>query len=150
MRADVRKVAGKVLGDFEFLHTDYTFRISDSLSGPTEAVMQPRHLEQVLTIIFDNAVKYSDTGSVIEMVLKDGGDRVIIEVRDEGIGIPESDLPKIFDRFYRVDKARSREKGGYGLGLAIASKLIQNYGGAIEADLNNPVGTVIRIKLNRV
>ncbi|TYO73607.1 HAMP domain-containing protein [Rossellomorea marisflavi] len=150
VRADVRKVAGKVLGDFEFLHTDYTFRITDSLSGPTEAVMQPRHLEQVLTIIFDNAVKYSDTGSVIEMVLKDGGDRVIIEVRDEGIGIPESDLPKIFDRFYRVDKARSREKGGYGLGLAIASKLIQNYGGAIEADLNNPVGTVIRIKLNRV
>ncbi|USK90420.1 HAMP domain-containing sensor histidine kinase [Rossellomorea marisflavi] len=150
VRADVRKVAGKVLGDFEFLHTDYTFRITDSLSGPTEAVMQPRHLEQVLTIIFDNAVKYSDTGSVIEMVLKDGGERVIIEVRDEGIGIPESDLPKIFDRFYRVDKARSREKGGYGLGLAIASKLIQNYGGAIEADLNNPVGTVIRIKLNRV
>lgn len=111
--------------------------------------MQPRHLEQVLTIIFDNAVKYSDRGSVIEMVLDDEGDRVVIEVKDEGIGIPETDLPKIFDRFYRVDKARSREKGGYGLGLAIASKLIQNYGGIIEADLNKPTGTIIRIKLDK-
>lgn len=149
VRADVRKVAGKVLGDFEFLHTDYTFRLNDGLSGPTEAVMQPRHLEQVLTIIFDNAVKYSDRGSVVEMVLDDEGDRVVIEVKDEGIGIPETDLPKIFDRFYRVDKARSREKGGYGLGLAIASKLIQNYGGIIEADLNKPTGTIIRVKLNK-
>jgi two-component system, OmpR family, sensor histidine kinase ArlS len=108
-----------------------------------------RHLEQVLVILLDNAVKYSEPHTSIEVLLTENDLHVLIEVRDEGIGIPEEDLTKVFDRFYRVDKARSREKGGYGLGLAIASKLIYNYGGTIEAKKNQPAGTIIYVSLKK-
>jgi two-component system, OmpR family, sensor histidine kinase ArlS len=149
-RANVQKVVDKVMRDFKFLHQEYTFSCFDDLSHEAVVTIMPRHLEQIMIILLDNAVKYSDTHSTIEVKLKDSQDEVIIEVKDEGIGIPEEDLPKIFDRFYRVDKARSREKGGYGLGLAIASKLIQNYDGEITALRNHPDGTIIRLSLKYI
>ena len=146
-RANVQVVVDKVIRDFKFLHKNYTFSCLDELDHEAVASILPRHLEQIMIILLDNAVKYSDENSTTEVKLMNQGDDVMIEVRDEGIGIPEEDLPKIFDRFYRVDKARSREKGGYGLGLAIASKLIQNYNGEITALKNHPEGTTIRISL---
>ncbi|TMU86955.1 HAMP domain-containing histidine kinase [Bacillus sp. BHET2] len=145
--ANVQEVVEKVIRDFKFLHKNYTFSCVDELDHEAVATILPRHLEQIMIILLDNAVKYSDEYSTTEVKMMNHEDEVMIEVKDEGIGIPEEDLPKIFDRFYRVDKARSREKGGYGLGLAIASKLIQNYNGEITALKNQPEGTTIRISL---
>ncbi|MFI8574069.1 ATP-binding protein [Rossellomorea aquimaris] len=147
VRANPQKVVDKVIRDFKFLHQEHTFLCLDELDHETMVTIMPRHLEQIMIILLDNAVKYSDSHSNIEIKLMNREDDVMIEVKDEGIGIPEEDLPKIFARFYRVDKARSREKGGYGLGLAIASKLIQNYNGEILALKNEPAGTIIRISL---
>jgi two-component system, OmpR family, sensor histidine kinase ArlS len=146
-RANPQKVVDKVIRDFKFLHQEHTFLCLDELDFEAMVVIMPRHLEQIMIILLDNAVKYSDKHSNIEIKLVNRDEDVMIEVKDEGIGIPEDDLPKVFDRFYRVDKARSREKGGYGLGLAIASKLIQNYNGDILALRNEPAGTIIRISL---
>ncbi|MCA1058560.1 HAMP domain-containing histidine kinase [Rossellomorea aquimaris] len=146
-RANVQKVVDKVIRDFRFLHKEYTFSSFDELNREAVVTIMPRHLEQIMIILLDNAVKYSDENSTIEVKMMEHQGEVMIEVKDEGIGIPEEDLPKVFDRFYRVDKARSREKGGYGLGLAIASKLIQNYDGEITALRNQPDGTIIRISL---
>lgn len=146
-RANPQKVIDKVIRDFKFLHQEHTFLCLDELDYEAMVIIMPRHLEQIMIILLDNAVKYSDKHSNIEIKLVNREEDVMIEVKDEGIGIPEDDLPKVFDRFYRVDKARSREKGGYGLGLAIASKLIQNYNGDILALRNEPSGTILRISL---
>ncbi|BCB04294.1 HAMP domain-containing sensor histidine kinase [Bacillus sp. KH172YL63] len=148
--ANVQQVVDKVIRDFRFLHKDHTFIWRDELKEEAVVCIMPRHLEQIMIILLDNAVKYSDQYSTTEVLLVQHEDGVIIEVKDEGIGIPEEDIPKIFDRFYRVDKARSREKGGYGLGLAIASKLVQNYNGRITASRNHPEGTIIRLSLRSV
>ncbi|MGM0751025.1 MAG: HAMP domain-containing sensor histidine kinase [Bacillota bacterium] len=146
-RANPQKVVDKVIRDFKFLHQEHTFLCMDELDHKAMVTIMPRHLEQIMIILLDNAVKYSEKHSNIVITLTNREEEVMIEVKDEGIGIPEEDLPKIFDRFYRVDKARSREKGGYGLGLAIASKIIQNYDGEIKALRNEPAGTIIRIAL---
>jgi two-component system, OmpR family, sensor histidine kinase ArlS len=148
-KVDIKASSDKVIRDFAFLHQDYMFELKNKVEENAEAFILKRHLEQVLVILLDNAVKYSEPHTSIEVLLTENDLHVLIEVRDEGIGIPEEDLTKVFDRFYRVDKARSREKGGYGLGLAIASKLIYNYGGTIEAKKNQPAGTIIYVSLKK-
>ena len=90
-------------------------------------------LEQILDNLLDNAVKYTPQGGRIEVRWRREDEQVCLEVADTGIGIPESDLPRIFERFYRVDKARSREMGGTGLGLAIVKHLAQAMHGSVRA-----------------
>jgi two-component system phosphate regulon sensor histidine kinase PhoR len=92
----------------------------------------PHAVEQILTNLLDNAVKYSEPGGRIEIQVEEGASKLRVRVRDTGIGIPEQDLARIFERFYRVDKARSRALGGTGLGLAIVKHLVQGLGGEIS------------------
>ncbi len=89
-------------------------------------------IEQVFKNIISNAMKYSPEETTIEVGIFAHDPYVIVEVQDSGVGIPEDDLPRIFERFYRVDKARSREMGGTGLGLAIAKEIMEYHGGHIE------------------
>ncbi|MCZ8512235.1 HAMP domain-containing histidine kinase [Paenibacillus filicis] len=103
----------------------------------------PRHLEQTLLILLDNAVKYAVDVPVIRITGKRTEERAEIRVIDRGIGIPPEELPFIFDRFYRVDKARSREKGGTGLGLAIAKRLVEKNGGQITITSSEQEGTCV-------
>ncbi|MBC2296643.1 cell wall metabolism sensor histidine kinase WalK [Listeria welshimeri] len=102
---------------------------------------------QVLDNIISNANKYSPDGGRISFYLKKFEDEIEISIADEGLGVPEEDLANVFDRFFRVDKARSREMGGTGLGLAIAREVIEAHGGRIWAERNKSKGTVIKFTL---
>jgi len=99
-------------------------------------------MHQVLTNMLDNAIKYTpDGGRVTVGANPIGDDMVEIYVQDTGLGIPNEDLPRLFERFYRVDKARSRELGGTGLGLAIVKHLVRSQGGEVRVESEPNVGS---------
>lgn len=104
-------------------------------------------LTQVIDNIMNNAIKYSPDGGTITVSIKTTDEQLILSIADEGLGIPKQDLHKIFDRFYRVDKARSRAQGGTGLGLAIAKEIIKQHQGFIWAKSEYGVGSTFTIVL---
>jgi two-component system phosphate regulon sensor histidine kinase PhoR len=104
-------------------------------------LLDPLKITQVLENLIDNAVKYTPKGSRIDVSTQTRENRVEICVRDNGPGIPEADLPHIFERFYRVDKGRSREKGGTGLGLSIVKHIVQLHGGQVRVESKLGQGT---------
>ncbi|MEI6579019.1 MAG: ATP-binding protein [Eubacteriales bacterium] len=106
-----------------------------------------RLIKQMLRAIIDNSIKYTAQNGSIEVNLKIENEHVTIIISDTGIGIAKEDLPHIFDRFYRVDKARSRQFGGSGLGLSIAKWIVDIHGGSIEVESNVGKGTKMRIRL---
>jgi two-component system phosphate regulon sensor histidine kinase PhoR len=89
-------------------------------------------LQRAVDNLVDNAVKYNKQNGQIHFRTRKQGDSICLEVEDTGIGIPEENLPRIFERFYRVDKARSRELGGTGLGLSIVKHIAERHGGRVE------------------
>ncbi len=103
-------------------------------------------LRRVADILLDNAFKYTAQPGGVELSLEQKGDRVVMTVRDSGIGIAEQDKEKIFERFYRVDKARSREQGGAGLGLAIAHWIVAQHRGSIAVESKPGQGSVFRLE----
>jgi two-component system phosphate regulon sensor histidine kinase PhoR len=109
----------------------------------------PDAIRQVLDNLVDNAIKYTNNGGRVTVRWKAAADRVSLEVEDTGVGIPEKDLPRIFERFYRVDKARSRELGGTGLGLAIVKHLVQAMKGAVKVASKEGKGTTFTVTLPR-
>jgi two-component system phosphate regulon sensor histidine kinase PhoR len=113
---------------------------------PTLRVDQ-RRLEEVVHNLLDNAVKYSHQNGRIQIQVGAPDQEVVLAVRDEGIGIAANDLPRIFERFYRADRARSRELGGTGLGLSIVKHIAQLHGGRVEAESVLGEGTTIRVIL---
>ena len=104
-------------------------------------------INQVLVILLDNALRYTDEGDKITVHLSKVKDELYLSVKDTGIGISEETKAHMFDRFYREDKARNRDTGGRGLGLAIAKALVSICGGKISADHNNPKGTIMSITI---
>lgn len=104
-------------------------------------------LKQLILNLVDNGIKYTLPGGTVRLSLSKESSWAHLIVADTGIGIPPEDLPHIFDRFYRVDKARSRAQGGSGLGLAIAKWVVQAHGGAIQVDSTPGQGTTFRITL---
>lgn len=104
-------------------------------------------MTQVIDNILNNAIKYSPDGGKITVTMKTTDDQMILSISDQGLGIPKEDLPKIFDRFYRVDKARSRAQGGTGLGLAIAKEIIKQHNGFIWAKSEYGKGSTFTIVL---
>lgn len=105
-------------------------------------------LRQVFINLIQNAIKYTDEGS-LEIILTEEEKNVKIEVRDSGIGIPEHDLSRIFERFYRVDKARSRAAGGTGLGLAIVKHIVEAHGSKVEVQSEVSKGSVFSFRLKK-
>ena len=104
-------------------------------------------MTQVIDNILNNAVKYSPDGGKITVTMKTTDDQMILSISDQGLGIPKQDLPRIFDRFYRVDRARSRAQGGTGLGLAIAKEIIKQHKGFIWAKSEYGKGSTFTIVL---
>ena len=104
-------------------------------------------MTQVIDNIINNAIKYSPDGGKITVTMKTTDDQMILSISDQGLGIPKQDLPRIFDRFYRVDRARSRAQGGTGLGLAIAKEIIKQHDGFIWAKSEYGKGSTFTIVL---
>ncbi|MCL2500447.1 MAG: cell wall metabolism sensor histidine kinase WalK [Defluviitaleaceae bacterium] len=106
-------------------------------------------INQVISNILSNSIKYSPKGSTIHVSVESDENRHQVSIRDEGMGVPEEDLSRIFDRFYRVDKARSRALGGTGLGLAIAKEIMEAHGGTIHAASTPGIGTTMVLRFKR-
>jgi two-component system phosphate regulon sensor histidine kinase PhoR len=104
-------------------------------------------MEQALINLVQNAIEYSDPGGVIRVSAEKKGASVLLCVRDEGCGIARNHLPRLFERFYRVDKGRSRELGGTGLGLAIVKHIVQAHRGRVSVDSRPGEGSTFRIHL---
>ncbi|EOC1397613.1 two-component system histidine kinase PnpS [Listeria monocytogenes] len=107
-------------------------------------------LQQIIINLLSNAINYTPVDGKVEVKLIEQEAEVIIEVTDNGIGIPAKDIDRVFERFYRVDKARSRHSGGTGLGLSIVKHLVENCGGRIEVESQEEVGSTFRVTLPKI
>jgi two-component system phosphate regulon sensor histidine kinase PhoR len=137
-----------ILRDWERRFAEKMLRGSFKAEEGLPVIAADEHrLQEVVYNLLDNAVKYSHPEGAIELRAGRAGDNVRISVSDQGVGISGRDLPRIFERFYRVDKARSRQLGGTGLGLSIVKHIAQLHGGTVEAQSEIGVGTTISIVL---
>ena len=125
-------------------------KVSLRQEGDPAAVLGDRNLlREMATNLVGNAIAYNKEGGSVEVRLREAGGEVVLEVRDTGIGIPASDTPHIFERFYRVDKARSRGMGGSGLGLSITKWIVEAHGGRIGFESREGEGTAFTVRLLR-
>ena len=146
-KTEVVSTLEQIVTNFKLLYPDFTF-ISDI--DTHEEILSPiyrNHFEQIIIILLDNAVKYSTNRKEIIVSLSTTTGHLEIGIQDFGMGLSEEDKKKVFSRFYRVDKARSRERGGNGLGLSIAKELIEGYKGRISLTSHLNQGSVFKVKL---
>ncbi len=130
----------------EILANEKDIKIILSYPEPVTILGDAHRLKQMVWILLHNAIKFTPGGGEIKITLQDRDDTVYFAIKDTGIGIPEPDLPKIFDRFYRVDKARSRNEGGSGLGLAICKYIVDRHQGTIDVESQLGEGTKFKIR----
>lgn len=121
----------------------------EGLDLGTEVLADEEAIQQILDNLIDNAIKYTPEHGSVRVSCQSSCETVTVEVSDSGIGIPRDDLPRVFERFYRVDKARSRELGGTGLGLSIVKHLVQSIGGTITVTSRIGAGTQFTVQLPR-
>jgi signal transduction histidine kinase len=114
---------------------------------PAEVNGEPKRLEQVVVNLLSNALRYTDTGGRVLVTVRPDDGAALLEVSDTGIGIAEEDLPRVFTRFWRGEKSRSRDTGGAGIGLSIVKELVQAHGGAVEVESTPGQGSLFRVTL---
>jgi len=117
--------------------------------GLPPVLIEPGRIEQVFVNLLDNAIKYTPPGELVEVSAVAEPERVVVTVRDHGQGIPPQSLPRVFERFYRVDEGRSREDGGHGLGLAIVKHIVQLHGGTVSVESTPGQGSTFSFSLKR-
>ncbi|MDH5761708.1 MAG: ATP-binding protein [Nitrospinota bacterium] len=130
----------------EILADEKDVKIILAYLEPVTILGDAHRLKQMVWILLHNAIKFTPSGGEIKVTLQDMDDTVYFTIKDTGIGIPEADLPKIFDRFYRVDKARSRMDGGSGLGLSICKFIVDRHRGVIDVESKLGEGTKFKIR----
>ena len=140
---DLNSSIRTVIGNFRVLHDDYQFYLNDSESLDRPAQIYSQHFEQVITILIDNAVKYSPVNKEIQITIKALEDEMLVQVQDNGEGISKEDIEHIFERFYRSDKARNRTttQSGVGIGLSILYQIVEAYRCHIDVSSELGVGT---------
>ncbi len=143
------ELVSDVVDTLELVAKEQGHRLLLTITNPFDGLFygDRDRLEQLLYNIISNSIKYTPNGGKIEVFAGQVFNKVYIKVKDNGIGIPEKDLGRLFERFYRVDKARSREKGGTGLGLAISKGIVDNHGGTISVESQVNQGTEVTISL---
>ena len=135
---------------FDLQEQGVKFVYDNRVKKSTAVLADPVQLSKVIHNIISNSVKYkSPERSVIRMRIKDMGEYIQVDVRDNGMGIPKEDTEKIFDRFFRSDVSRNSDKGGNGIGLSIAKKIIEDHGGKIWATVDGSVGLTIHFTLRK-
>lgn len=140
----VRDVYNAMLMEAQNHMHDFALEFKDEMP---QIIGDSARVEQVLMNMISNAIKYTHDGGKIRIEAGTQDGKVWVSVRDNGVGIPKEDVPRVFDRFYRVDKARSRESGGTGLGLSIAHEIVQRHEGTIELQSRRGKGTAITMTL---
>lgn len=145
-RVDLRKVVQESVSLLGALPKQHGIRIQLDLH-PAEVIGDPDRLGQVVTNLTANAIQYNRTGGQVTLTTGRDGGQAVLTVRDTGVGIPHEHLPHIFDRFYRVDKVRSRERGGSGLGLAICKSILDAHDGTITVESAAGVGATFTVRL---
>ena len=143
---DVVPVLQRVLRTMDLLAEERGITISFRTEEGCFVRSTRDEIHQIIYNLVDNAVKYTGDGGRVEATLRHGGDQVILKVADNGVGIPPEDLPRIFERFYRVDKARSRAAGGTGLGLSIVRDTVVKRGGTVTAANRPDRGAVFTVR----
>ena len=116
-------------------------------AGEHKCICDVQKLYQVFINLLDNAIKYSDPGARVDVEIDEDDSTLTVRIRDTGVGIPDEDLNQLFERFYRVDKDRSRATGGSGLGLAISKQIVEMHGGSISIESEVEVGSVFEVSL---
>ncbi len=145
---DVEKMLNNVYDTMVLEATNSNIKIEKKVQYNLRKILGDEdRMKQVMINIVSNAIKYTLPDKVVKIIAENEKEKVKIQIIDEGFGIPKEDLPRIFDRFYRVDKARSREKGGTGLGLAISKNIVEAHGGTIYIESVVEKGSVVTIYL---
>lgn len=149
---DFRRLVNYILDRFEFTiekedHPEQYNIVRQITRKEIYVEIDQDRITQVIDNLMNNAMKYSPDGSDVVVTLADYRDHVVFSVEDQGLGIAQKDLPHLFDRFYRVDKARSRQQGGTGLGLAISKEVIELHGGRIWVESEENVGSKFSFEL---
>jgi signal transduction histidine kinase len=141
------QIADEVTRSMTTLATARGVALAAHTNGAVEMRGDPDRLRELLVVLLDNAIKYTDSGGIVDVTVERNGKKATLDVADTGRGIPPEALSHIFDRFYRVDKARSRESGGTGLGLAIAKQIVDAHDGTIRIDSDVGKGTRVTVEL---
>jgi len=145
---DLKDLVQAILPGFEKQARDKDITLSSAIpEGLPKALGDHDRLEQVLVNLLDNAIKYTHSGGSVTVTVRKDRNDLLVDVKDTGIGIPADDIPRIFERFYRVDKARSRELGGTGLGLAIVKHIIQGHNGKLNVKSTPGVGSTFSFSI---
>jgi two-component system sensor histidine kinase VicK len=129
----IEPLLAEIAGRAEILVREHNAELEAKLDGEGFVEIDRQRIEQAVLILVDNAAKYGSPGATVTLVSSVRSGELRISVEDRGPGIPAEKLPRIFERFYRLDKARSRRLGGAGLGLPIAKTIVEAHGGRIEA-----------------
>ncbi|HLN63281.1 MAG TPA: ATP-binding protein, partial [Symbiobacteriaceae bacterium] len=140
------ETAGRLASKAESLGVDLRIEVSSDLPAIQG---DPGRLAQVMLNLVDNALKYTPAGGSVTVAAEDLGQSVRVKVIDTGAGIPKIDLPRLFERFYRVDKARSRATGGTGLGLSIVKHIVEAHGGSVGVESEIGEGSTFYFTLPR-
>jgi two-component system sensor histidine kinase BaeS len=143
---DLAAVAGGQTAAFARAFADKGIELTSSLS-PTVVDGEPKRLEQVVVNVLSNALRYTDSGGAVRVTVRPDGGLALLEVADTGIGIAPDDVPRVFTRFWRGEKSRSRETGGAGIGLSIVRELVQAHGGDVSVESTPGEGSVFRVRL---
>lgn len=145
---DLGRLVNRVVDQFSHQANKQQVKIEWKADGDCPPIsLDPARVEQILNNLLDNALRHVPQGGTITLTLSAHPGQVVLSVRDDGAGIPPEALPHIFERFYRVDKGRSRSEGGTGLGLSIARKLAQALGGDLTAENHPQGGAVFKLTL---
>jgi heavy metal sensor kinase len=147
---DMKKLISNVAGDMEVIAQEKGVTLITGPLAQTTVKGDAVQLRQLLSNLYQNAIKYTPTGGKITGTLTSQNNKVIVYIQDTGIGIPLEHVPHIFERFYRVDKVQSREQGGSGLGLAIARVIATIHGGTIEVESKVNEGSTFKVTLPAV
>ena len=147
VRLDFAELARTTADQMKLLAEEKRISLTSDGSEPVEVEADPSRLKQVVVNLLDNAIKYTPEGGSVSISVTRRDDHAILEVADSGLGISADDLPHVFERFYRADKARSRQMGGTGLGLSIVRSICQAHGGRVTVNSAEGRGSLFRVQL---